>query len=270
VYEFETPQPITATVRIRSGEAILTAEERDVTTVEVTPYDGSDSSREAAEQTHVELHGDTLVVEVPESGGSWLWRRGGAIRVVVRVPLDSAVNLKVASADGIVKGRWREGSVTSASGDLAVDEITGDLHANTASGDIDVGRVGGGLRINSASGDINVGSVGGDASLQSASGDIEVDDLGGSTNARTASGDIDLDHVRRGEVRAQTASGDVRVAVAPGTGVYLDVSTVSGSTSSELSVGSSPTSEKGADLGIYVRTVSGDVAIVRSHDSKAA
>jgi hypothetical protein len=270
MYEFETPEPITVAVRIRSGAVILTAEERDTTTVEVVPHDGSSISRDAAERAVVELRGDTLVVENAEATGSWLWRRGGSVRVTVRVPLDSAARLESASADITAHGRWREGALQTASGDLRVDAVTGDLQAKTASGDLEVGRVGGALRIGSASGDILVGSVAGEATLQSASGDIRVDDLGGSATARTASGDLLLGRARRGEVRVQTASGDVRVAVLPGTGVFLDVNTLSGSTSSDLAVGNEPHDGKGTELALYIRTVSGDVAIVRAREDAAA
>jgi hypothetical protein len=264
VYEFHTTEPIMVSVRLRAGAAALTAEERDTTVVAVTAADNSEASQQQAENTIVELQGDTLVVHAPEGG--WLWRRGG-IRVDVRVPVDSGFVVQAASADSLVRGRWRQGSATTASGDVRIEQVTGDLRVSSASGAVNIGAVGGDLQVKSASGDVDTGSVAGRCVLHSASGDLRVQDLGGSAEARTASGDIDLLRARRDEVRAQSASGDVTVSVLPGTGVFMDVSTVSGSTRSDLDVGDAPPSTRDADgetLAVRVNTVSGDVTVRRA------
>jgi hypothetical protein len=268
MYEFKTNGPIVADIEVARGGISVTADDVDGVTVDVTPDDGSGASRAAAENTRVDLDGDTLVVETPDRSPT-SWRRGGAVRVVARVPLDSRLRLKVASADAEVRGRWQEASIRSASGDINVEEVTGDAEVNTASGDVRIGRVGGALQGHSASGDLSVGALGGDASLHSASGDIDVQDSGGSVQVRTASGDIDVHRARRGVVRAQTASGDVTVAVEPGTRVYLDVSTVSGSTRSDLDH-TAPLADNGADLTIAVRTVSGDFTVLRAAQTARA
>jgi DUF4097 and DUF4098 domain-containing protein YvlB len=262
MYEFQTKGPVMVSVKIRGGVATVTAEERDSAVVEVEPYDGSDASRQQAESTRVEMQGDTLVVHAPEPAG-WIWRRG-SIRVTARVPLDSGLDIHSASADVVLQGRWREGSITSASGDVRVESVTGDLRVNTASGDAHIAGVGGDLRVNSASGDVEIGTLGGDGTLHSASGDLRIYDTGGSVQARTASGDIDLLRARRGEVRATTASGDVTVSVLPGTAVYMDVRTLSGSTHSDLDVGDKPLAGKGEMLSVRVQTASGDIAVVRA------
>jgi DUF4097 and DUF4098 domain-containing protein YvlB len=173
----------------------------------------------------------------------------------------------VASADAVVHGLWHEGTVNSASGDVRIGHVTGSLRVNTASGDVGVAAVGGDLRVNSASGDIEVGSVGGDAVLHSASGDLRIANTGGSAQARTASGDIDLLQARQGELRAQSASGDVTVSVMPGTAVYMDVRTASGSTRSDLDVSDAPPAsqqEPASTLSVRVHTVSGDVTVMRA------
>jgi hypothetical protein len=68
--------------------------------------------------------------------------------------------------------------------------------------------------------------------------------------------------VRRGAVRVDTVSGAASVGVAAGTGVWLDLRTLSGSTSSDLNPGDQapPT---GHDLELQVRTVSGDIDVHR-------
>jgi hypothetical protein len=265
MYEFHTGRPVTVSAKVRSGAVTISAEEREGVVVRVEPYDSSDASRQQAENTLVEMRGDTLVIHAPEPAG-WIWRRG-SIRVTAQVPRDSAVECNSASADVLLAGQWREGSVNSASGDVRIDSVTGNLRVNTASGDVEVGGVGGDVRVNSASGDVQVGSLGGDGLLHSASGDLRVLDTGGSVQARTASGDIDLLRARRGEVRGTTASGDVTVTVLPGTGVYMDVRTASGSTHSDLDVGGEPPADRkdpGSMLSVRVQTASGDVAVLRA------
>jgi hypothetical protein len=271
MYTFETPQPVTVSVRIRSGAVVVTAEERDTAAVEVLPSDRAGGSDDTAERYVVELNGDTLVVEPPDALAWSLWRRGGSVRIHVRVPLDSSLSVKSASADTQVLGRWREGSVDTASGEVRVEEFTGNLSIKSASGDVSIDRVGGDLNAASASGEIWVGSVGADASMHSASGAVQADDVGGSANVKTASGDVTLGRLRAGQTRVQTVSGDTRLYVLPGTGVYFDVNTVSGDTSSDLAADDVP-ADGGAStaLTIYARSVSGDVRISRASEKASA
>jgi DUF4097 and DUF4098 domain-containing protein YvlB len=264
MHEFQTKGPIAVSLRLSGGAATVTAEERDTAVVTVEPYDNSEASRKQAEDTRVALEGDRLIIHTPEGG--WIWRRG-SVRVTAQVPVDSAFQCTVASADAILGGRWREGNANSASGDLEIGAVTGNLSVVTASGDVRIEAVGRDLNVKSASGDVEIGSIGGDASLTSASGDLTVHDTGGSATARTASGDIELSRARTGEVRAQTASGDVQISVLPGTGVYMDVNTLSGGTHSDLHLGDapSPTSTSKSTLSVRVHTASGDVSVLRAH-----
>ena len=59
-----------------------------------------------------------------------------------------------------------------------------------------------------------------------------------------------------------SVSGDVEIAVARGTRVYLDISSTSGDTVSELDM-SDPVDRWEPDLDLQVNTVSGDIRIVR-------
>ena len=70
-----------------------------------------------------------------------------------------------------------------------------------------------------------------------------------------------------GDLKVQSVSGDVDIGVGPGLALWLDVSSVSGSTSSDLELGEKP-GEGGIPVELRVRTVSGDirvwVSVVRS------
>jgi DUF4097 and DUF4098 domain-containing protein YvlB len=268
--EFDAPHPITFSLRLGGGGAEIIAEARTTAVVEVTADEHSENSREAAANTRVELRGDTLIVEPPEWTG-WLFRRGPRVRVTARIPLDSTLVVRVASADVRASGRYATASVNSSSGDVFIEHVTGDASVNTASGDARLDRVDGQVRVHAASGDASVGHAGGDVSVHSASGDVDVQDAGGSVLANTASGDITIGTTRHGAVRVHSASGDVAVGVASGTGVWLDLTTVSGSTRSDLAVGPTDTPPAtAAALTLQVRTISGDIDVHRVGQPAAA
>jgi DUF4097 and DUF4098 domain-containing protein YvlB len=262
--EFDCTAPLTLSITVLSGDVEITAEERTTASVEVTPYDRSDKSRETAERTVVEMHGDTLVVRVPDDEGRF-WRRYGRIRVTARVPRGTTtLNVKSASADVKATGEYAAGQISTASGDARVEHVAGDFTATAASGDVRIDHVGGDLSIRSASGDLAAGVVSGDLSAQTASGDMRFGEARSSVRASTASGDINVGRTSNGTVSVKSASGDVTLGVVAGTRAWLDLSTLSGSTSNDLSMsgGEEPTGE-GTQLRLHIRTLSGDISIRR-------
>jgi DUF4097 and DUF4098 domain-containing protein YvlB len=262
--EFACSGPITVDLRIAGGSVELHADSHDTAVVEVAPYDSSDASREAASQTRVELSGDTLVIAGPEASG-WLLRRSPRLRVTASVPAGSSGRLRVASADVSGHGEWTQVKLSTASGDAYFEQVTGDLTVNTASGDVRSSVVGGRLTVKTASGDVSAQQLGGSADVVSASGDVQVDDAGADVSVKTASGDTRIGAVRQGTVRANTVSGDVSVGVVSGTGVWLDLSTLSGKTRSDLNMSGEGGGEFVPEhrLTLQVRTVSGNIEIHR-------
>jgi hypothetical protein len=260
--EFNVQDRITLSAKLSAGAMSVAAEPRNTAAVEVLPYDDSSASREAAEQTKVELRGATLVVESPERG--WRLRRSGQVRVDVRLPEDSRLVVRVASADARCTGRYGDSTIDSGSGDVTVDQVAGSLTVRTASAGVRVDRVAGLASVSTASGNVLVGYAEGDVIAASSSGDVTVDRADGSVRAKTASGDVRLGSVGAGTVEVNTASGDVRVGIAAGTSVWLDLSTASGRTRSELDHRDGPSPTDGAaQLTLQVRTASGDIELRR-------
>ncbi|MEV6492411.1 DUF4097 family beta strand repeat-containing protein [Actinoplanes sp. NPDC051633] len=261
--EFDRSTPVAVALSTHAGTVDIVAEERVSVLAEAHPLDGSDAARNAADNTLISLEGDTLVVSAPDAAG-WSWRRTGKLRITVRVPLDSSIGVKTASADVRATGRFAAARVETASGDIRVEDVTGDAELQAASGNVTVGRVGGSLRIHSSSGDLQVSDVTRDVNADTASGDITVRSAGGSARVETASGDIEVGSLRQGEARLSSASGDVTVGVLAGTGVWLDVNTASGKTRNELTMtGDAPAADTGAKLELRIRTASGDIQIRR-------
>ena len=111
--------------------------------------------------------------------------------------------------------------------------------------------------------------------LSGGSTDLRADGDLGEVSARTASGDVRLSTVRgalevktaSGDVRVQSVSGDVRIGVGRGTRVWIDATSVSGTLDSELGLEDGAQDAESAESGvvpIQVKTVSGDVSIVRA------
>jgi hypothetical protein len=261
--EFPCSGPITAVLRVASGDLRVVAEPRTTVDVDVQPGSHGEAARTAAANTRVEMNGDALLVEVPQARG-FVIRRTPPLNIIVRVPLDSTLNLRSASADITCHGRFGETSVHSASGDLRLDHIAGDLDRHAASGDTFVTMVEGSAMVVHASGDMKIGSVGGDITAKSASGDIDVEAVGGSAQVTTASGDIRLHDLSSGSAKVHAASGDVTIGVAEGTAVWLDLNSASGDTRSELAVADAAPVGTELKLRLQVRTASGDITVRRS------
>jgi hypothetical protein len=260
--EFDCPQPILLNAKLAGGALNVTAEPRQTATVEVRPADDTEASRDAADRTVVQLQGDTLTVEAPPH--TWRLRRTGRIVADVRLPEDSRLRVRLASADGHLRGRYGLSTVDTASGDVVIEHITGALTLNAASGEVQVERVDGPGVVQTASGDIGLGYAGKDLKVDTASGDVNLVRADASVTVKTASGDIQIGAARRGDIRLVSASGDVRVGVISGTSVWLDLLTVSGTTRSDLrQLGAQGPAEGAPELNIQVRTASGNIDINR-------
>jgi len=262
MHEFPCQGPVRAEIRVRSGALTVTAEERESAAVKVTPYGGTDADRGAADDTVVRFEGDRLYVETPEVDGGWIFRRGGRARVDVRVPLDSHLAAYVGSADVRTAGRLGGATIRSGSGDIALERVAGDLAVESGSGDVHAQVVDGSLSVKTGSGDIRVNSVAGSLTAHVASGDIDIDRATGAVRASTASGDVRVGSASGSQVQVKSASGDVSVGVPTGTKVWLDLNTLSGSTTNNLQMTGAP-AEDAPRTEIRVNTLSGDIDVHR-------
>jgi DUF4097 and DUF4098 domain-containing protein YvlB len=270
MYEFPSTGPIVANLHIAAGTLHVIAEDRASVEVTVEPARSNEAGRAAAEGTRVEMNGNTLTVETPNSKGFGFVRRSSDLNISIRVPADSELAAESASADMFFEGRYTAATVKSASGDLRLEHVSGDLERHSASGDSEIGRVGGNASITKASGDLRMDAVGGDLAIKSASGDITVGSVGASARVSTASGDIRIDSLTRGEARLNAASGDINVGVAEGTAVWLDLNSASGDSRSELPVSDASPTGVAPTLTLHVRTASGDINVRRAAPTNAS
>jgi DUF4097 and DUF4098 domain-containing protein YvlB len=261
---FETPGQVLVKISVAGGEVEVSPTDSATVEVEVRPVRSNAASREAAEETRVELierHGlHEVVVEAPKRRATF--GRSASISVRVACPESARLEVSTASADVRTTGRLGAIDAKTASGDLGFDVIDGELRIATASGDVSVAEVGGSATVKSASGDVDIRLARGSLSINLASGDVRVGQALAGVSLGSASGDLEIGSVETGEIRLQSVSGDVRVGVREGLRVWIDASSVSGDISSELAAEDGPPLDDNAALEIRVRTVSGDVGIV--------
>ncbi|MGJ6964018.1 DUF4097 family beta strand repeat-containing protein [Streptosporangium sp. G11] len=277
---FDTPEPISATIVIATGNVRITASDRTDTVVEIRPSDKlNDADVRAAEQIRVEYSGGRLLVKAPgDKTRSWL-DRDGSVEVTLDLPTDSRVDANT-SADLRCEGRLGESKFTTAAGDIWLDQ-TDKLQLTTASGDVTVARsVGhtdvttadGGIRIGeiygtavirTTNGDIALGEATGDLRLNTAYGDITVDRALASIGAKSAHGSVRIGEVVRGSVALETASGELEVGIREGTAAWLDVQTRYGTVSNSLDACEGPEQSDEAAK-VRAHTEYGDIVIRRS------
>ncbi len=266
--EFACDGPISVIVRTYVGRVDVIAEDRTSAAIDVTPGNGSEAARNAAAQTRVEMSGNLLIIEAPETRGFTI-RRSPVLNIRVHVPSGSRLQFNAVSADLRSTGRLGDVEISTASGDARLDHVAGDVKRNSASGDTHFNRIDGDLSTHTASGDVRGDTIGGGLTARTASGDVSINAIGGSVKAQSASGDIEIESLRLGVTRISSVSGDVELGVAEGTPVWLDLSSISGDTRSELPVSDAAPAGGSAALNLHARTVSGDITVRRSRPATA-
>jgi hypothetical protein len=249
----------TAAIEVRNPSGSVTVEARDGAdeiTVEITPLDSG--AEQLLDRIGLFFTHSRLRVEVPDRR----LLRTPSFAVSVLTPPDTDVRVATAAADSTLRGRLGTVEVTSASGDLAVEQCAR-LELRTASGDGRIGTVSGPATAASASGDLRVVMAAAGLKARSASGDVAVEEAAGDVSLTSASGDLRVGRMGEGSVQAKTMSGDVEVGVTPGKRVWLDLSSVSGRMESQLTDDDGAAGDGPAQVSLSLRSVSGDLRIRR-------
>jgi hypothetical protein len=257
-HEFTTPAGVDLEVRIPSGRIDVMAEDRADTIVEV---DGTRNPDDVRVEQHDRPSGrDRVTIEYRRkmSFGS-----GSRIHIRIWAPAGCGVAADTGSADLVTTGSVGGLDFRSGSGDLRFDQALEGVVAKMASGDVHGRRVAGDASVSTASGDVELEVVEGSMHGRTASGDIQISTAGGSVNASSASGDILIESVVAGTVEARTMSGDISVAVAPGTHVWLDLTSASGEARSDLEPTDVPPGEV-EPVELRLSSMSGDVRVRRA------
>jgi Putative adhesin len=240
---FPVEGPLRILVRITSGSvAVETADTSDAT-VTVEPLNSA-AEKVLADLT-VALEGDRLVVEHGSGIRVGLIMRSPSFRVSIRAPHDSSLDVRTVSAEVRADGRF------------------GSLEAKTVSGAFSGGDVAEDATIKTVSGEVKLGKVAGRVSVNTVSGEVGIAEAARGATAKTVSGSQAIDSVTEGQVQLQSVSGDIRVGIQRGSGVWFDLKSASGKTVSELEPVDGPASD-GPTVELRAKAVSGDIRIVRA------
>jgi DUF4097 and DUF4098 domain-containing protein YvlB len=269
MHVFETPGSVSLQVKLPSGRVLVTTADEPRTTVEVVAVGrrGQDAIDEI-EVTMEERLGRFAVKVEQKDRFRWgpiqiTW--GGDFECRIVCPPGTDLDLAGASTALRSDGELGEVSVRTVSGDIRLESVRGALQVKTASGDVSVDTIASQASLTTVSGDLGVERVDASLTARSVSGDATLGSISAPLTLSTTSGDVDLKSVGGGDVRVQTVSGDVRVGIAPGTRTWIDAASVSGRLESELGLDQEPAAETDeAVVPLHVKTVSGDVSIVRA------
>ena len=263
-WDFPGSEPIDAFIDVAAGRVVLTAQPTDVTTVELTASWPGRSERLASD---VQVSFDAGRLEITGPRRSGLWRGHTGLDVAVTLPAGSRCMVRTASADLTCTGEIAELDAHTASGDVTAAIITGHAEIQTASGDVRLEEAGAGADVRTAGGDIRLARAGGGVRVRTASGDVNIGIAASSVAVVTSSGDVRLASVSADRTDVQTVSGDIVVGVAEGIGVYLDLASVTGSTTSQLE---ETAASDDVPLEVVCRAVSGDIRIARASRADSA
>ena len=261
--EFHTPGSVSLQIRLPSGRVRVTTSDEPRTVVELIAKGrrGADALEDVVIRADEQAGGHVITIEQKDKFRwgpiqiSW----GGDFEVRITCPTGSDLDLAGGSTDLKVDGELGEVKAKSASGDLRLDDVTKRFQLKTASGDI------------------SVGTIHAEGTIVTVSGDLEIRRVLAPLNARSVSGDAKIGAIEAGQLQLQTVSGDAHIGVARGTRVWIDAVSVSGDLESELGLadqapgaGSSEQEPAGAVVPLHVKTVSGDVNIVRAAEALSA
>ncbi len=211
----------------------------------------------SAAEFEISKVGDRVVVRHPSR-----WSiRGRSCRVSVTVPGGTDVFVDVASADVRLSGRLGNVRIRTASGGIETDGAAR-LEINTASGDVTGGSVEGDVTISTVSGDCSLRSVAGRVDATLSSGELRIERCAGDVSVRSTSGSTRIGHCAGSEISVRSISGDVRIGLPSGIRVEADIATVSGKAS--LPEPAAATTGERRPVRVKLKTVSGDIRIVRS------
>ncbi|MFH1573354.1 MAG: DUF4097 family beta strand repeat-containing protein, partial [Acidobacteriota bacterium] len=124
-----------------------------------------------------------------------------SVRFVLQVPRES---------------RYRFDALSTASGDVELTDVAGEIRAKSASGNLTLRQVEGTIHASTASGDVLVEQAIGEVKASTASGNVDVELIevqgGGEMAFSSASGDVTVRAPARldADVRMSTASGSLK------------------------------------------------------------
>ena len=190
-------------------------------------------------------------VEIDDDFDWFDWSDREGTDIDIYLPEASRIVMSGVSVDVTAQGLTGELDLGLVSGDIEVEDVAGEVELQTVSGDMRLRQIEGGLEVKTVSGDVDGLAIRGVSAYSSVSGDIQISDGGHEMGMETVSGDIEIKADIIGELRGQSISGDVEIVGRPASGGQIRFDSVSGSI--ELALAGK------LSLNLYLETKSGEI-----------
>jgi hypothetical protein len=264
---FPLTGPINLSVRLGRGSVLVrTADDLAGATVDLAPNPGAE---DLAKQFTVRLVGRTLTVAGPREGGladiasRWRQRSRDGVAITVVVPTGTALKVMTVDAPVTVTGTCGGADIATASGEIRLGHVDGDLLLRYANADSRVDRVSGSVTVRSASGDARFGIIGGSLQHGCARGVLDVGEVHGTVRSRNGSGSARLAAVH-GDVDLASGSGTISIGLPPDAAAHVNATTGSGQVRSDLPIDAWPKPKLKKTITVRALTGSGDIELFRA------
>ncbi|QGK70931.1 DUF4097 family beta strand repeat protein [Allosaccharopolyspora coralli] len=211
---------------------------------------------EAVRQTRVDLTGNRLVVRAPQSLGL----RGVPLAITVTGPADCPVSVRSGSGNATVTGPAGPVSVQSGSGAVSVENVTGKATLRSGSGALRLGSATEAVHARSGNGEIEIAGIAAASSVATGSGSVWLGAVDADVLVRSGSGSVTIADAGGGQTELISGSGNVRVAVRQESFAEVDLTSSTGTASSDLLVEDTAPDET-PTFRVFARSGSGDVLV---------
>ncbi len=240
--------------------------------VHVATHDG-DTVELVVEQAEAidlacEQQDGTLTIRGTRKDGGvvrWFLDWGDRPTFRLTVPHRHDLSLRAAGGDIAVDDLDGELSARTSGGSVAIEEVTGSLEVETSGGAIRAASAGGAVTATTSGGAIALGPAAGDVDARTSGGSIRIEEAAGRVAARTSGGSIAVSaagpieaRTSGGSIRAtfrqqpdgdsdlRTSGGDIEVLLPPGVAVDIDAKTSGGRVVADVPVTVEGTLERAA------------------------
>jgi DUF4097 and DUF4098 domain-containing protein YvlB len=235
-----------------------------------------------ADDADARLNLDDFELHLVREGDTWVVRNAlqeesaTRIRVDYTIRVPRSIDVSVSTASGDIWLEELEGAqeVATLSGDISVSDIGRDTSVaqvmKTKSGDVVAGALTGDVSLSSLSGDMEINGFTGRLQVSTKSGDVTIQAGAGPVHARTLSGDllVRLDSLGEGPVALTSVSGDIGLSIPEASAVDLSARSTSGEVDVALDLDAAERGEhvctgsaNGGGIEVSATSVSGDIQI---------
>ena len=169
---------------------------------------------EALDLASEQQDGTLTIRGTRKDGGLVRWFLDWGDRPTFRLTVPHRHDLSLRSAGGDIAVDDLDGelSARTSGGSIAVEEVTGSLEVETSGGSIRVAAAGGAVTAKTSGGAIALGPADGDIDAKTSGGAIRIEDAAGRVAARTSGGSIAVGAA--GPIEARTSGGSIRATFA--------------------------------------------------------